>query len=320
MKRLLKYSKYKVASITAITSIAIGQCLIGCTNDDAQRIQITPQQQPTVTSVTPSIASPGDTVVVGGTNFSQRILENSVEVGGTKALVIGANPDALEVIVPSGASSGSVSVTVLNYTSSGSQLTIVNKIKVAINAVSDDAEEVQVDFGEAVGTMDLTSSDLEIGEVSSGQGLMNIGLRFNSIKIPKDAKVNSAYIQFMVDNDGDKPVEVTIYGEDASNPKTYTEELGNLSSRPLTSASVVWSVPEWVNDGDQGPAQATADISSIVQEIVNRPDWSSGKSINFIIKNSGESLNVTSSSAGREAEVFTSSNPDKAAIINVEFQ
>ncbi|WP_369047803.1 hypothetical protein [Tenacibaculum sp. UWU-22] len=177
----------------------------------------------------------------------------------------------------------------------------------------DDVEEVAVDMGDPVGTMDLTSSDLELGEKSSGQGLMNIGLRFNFIGLPKGANITSAKIQFQTDDIGSNPVELIIYGENTGNSEPFEKVLNNLSKRSLTSANVAWSVPEWVNKGDRGEAQKTVDLSSIIQEIVNRDDWVPGNSISIIIKPTGDTLNVTSSRGGREAEAGVGS--DSAELI-----
>lgn len=65
---------------------------------------------------------------------------------------------------------------------------------IAVNASSDDAEE---DSG---GDMSLGSSDLELMD-----GQAAVGMRFNTVNIPRDATITNAYIQFTCDEtkDGD---------------------------------------------------------------------------------------------------------------------
>lgn len=183
---------------------------------------------------------------------------------------------------------------------------------------NDDVEEVVVvdvnpDPGIVVGSMLLDSGDLELGEISTDEGIVNIGLRFNFIGLPKGANITSAIIQFQVDNTGSDPVEMTIYGENSGNSVPFQESNSNLSDRALTNASVVWNIPAWVNEGDRGPAQASVDCSSVIEEIVNRSDWVPGNSIAIIMKPTGVSLTATSNSGGREAEAGPGS--DSAELI-----
>ncbi|MEX0273127.1 MAG: IPT/TIG domain-containing protein [Flavobacteriaceae bacterium] len=376
------------------------------TNEDADRISVTPQQRPTIVTVEPAQGRFGDEVIISGTHFDPQIIDNTVTLNGTKAVIKSVTPTSLVFVVPQGASTGPIQVSVLNFQAQGPTFTVLAPLPIiseitplsagvgesitisgehfgadiADNTVSfngtmghitmasptsitvvvpegatsgpisitapggtvessttfevlvittlsipltsndDDVEEVAVDFGEPVGTMDLGSSDLEFGEISSGQGLMNIGLRFNNVTIPQGSTVTEAYIQFKTDNDGSDPVELTVYGESTANAAPYVGDLGELSARALTTASVVWNIDPWVNEGDRGDAQKTVNIAAIVQEIVNRSDWAPGNSINIIMKHTGVSTGASSSSGGREAENYSSSKPDDGAELTVVFQ
>lgn len=183
-------------------------------------------------------------------------------------------------------------------------------VTVPVSTANDDVEEVVISDGAPVGTMDLGSSDLELGEFSGGQGLMDIGLRFNLIGIPGGATITSAVIQFTADNTGSNPVELTIYGQNTGDAEAFESTNGNLSGRTLTSNSAIWDVPEWVNSGDKGSAQQSVDFSNVLQEIIDRSDWVPGNNIVIILKQSGVSLNATSSSGGREAETAPSDEPE----------
>src|SRR5690606_32998494 len=48
--------------------------------------------------------------------------------------------------------------------------------------------------------------------------------------------------------------------------------------------------PSWTVVSEEGPDQRTPNISSIIQEIVNRPGWSSGNSLVIIFEGTGERI------------------------------
>ncbi len=273
---------------------------------------------PVIEAVTPNVAPEGTPITITGKKFSPILEENLVWFNNTPAVVTAATETTITTSVPVGATSGPIKVEVNGESAETTEdFVIAQLLSVKLTDNDDDAEEVAVSFGDPVGTMDTGSSDLEFGEISSGQGLMNVGLRYNNVNLPQGANILEAYIQFNVKTGGANPVELTIYGENTANAAAYTETLGDLSARALTSANVVWSIPEWENKGDRGDAQKTVNIASIIQEIVNRADWVPGNSINIIFKHSGVSLGASSSSGGREAQNYSSSKPDDGAELSV---
>ena len=148
-----------------------------------------------------------------------------------------------------------------------------------ISASSDDAEE------KSPTTVSLTSSDMEL--TTDGSTVQTIGLRFNNISLPQGAVINSAYIQFTVDElVNGNPCNLTIRGQDSDNTLTFSST-NIVTSRPTTTASVNWSPPDWTATGIAGPDQQTPDLSAIVQEIVNRPGWLENNSMAFIIDGTG---------------------------------
>jgi hypothetical protein len=163
-----------------------------------------------------------------------------------------------------------------------------------IMAGADDAEEGLEPTG--LGGMDLTSSDIELHSDGPPNDRQWVGLRFVDLGIPQGATINSASIQFMVDEtDTEDPTNVDILGELAANSAQFTTTAFNISSRPMTAAIVDWdNIPLWNNpagdtgdcDGgcDAGPAQRTPDIKSIVQEIVNQPAWAAGNALSILIR------------------------------------
>ena len=152
-------------------------------------------------------------------------------------------------------------------------------IEVRVSASSDDAEE------RSAGRMRLTSSDLEL--VYDGVDQM-VGMRFNGMSIPQGAIIVNAYVQFQADETHSGPTSLTIHGEDVDNALTFTNSRGNISSRIRTSVGVTWTPSAWTTRGEAGPDQRTTEIGSIIEEIVNRSDWSSGNSMVIIITGTGE--------------------------------
>jgi hypothetical protein len=152
-------------------------------------------------------------------------------------------------------------------------------LEVRVAASSDDAEE-----SNSTGAVDLVSPDLEL-VYDAGQ--QTVGMRFNWVSIPKNAQINDAYIQFQVDEVESTATSLTVKGEAQDNPGTFTIDSQNISLRLRTTASVGWSPQPWTTEGQAGVAQRTSNISSIIQEIVDRSGWSAGNSMVIIIEGTG---------------------------------
>jgi hypothetical protein len=179
-------------------------------------------------------------------------------------------------------------------------MSAVNAIDVRVSASSDDAEE------RASGSVVLTSSDIEL--VFDAGGNQIVGLRFNNLAIPPNSTITQAHVQFTVDEPKTESTSLTIDGEAVDHAATFTRSNFNVSSRPRTAASVSWSPPPWTIRGAAGADQQTPDITSIIQEIVARPAWSSGNSLVIIITGTGE----------RTAEAYNG-EPAAAPLLHVGF-
>jgi secreted PhoX family phosphatase len=181
-------------------------------------------------------------------------------------------------------------------------------IQKRVNASADDAEERGANATSNVGGIDLTSSDLELTNDGS-TGDQYIGMRFTSLAIPQGALITNAYIQFTVDETANTSGSVTFRAQNADNSSAFTSTAFNISSRPTTAASVVWSnIPNWTVAGTAGPDQRTPDLTSIVQAVVNRGGWASGNALTIIATGTGK----------RTAESYDGSN-SQAPLLVVEF-
>ena len=188
-------------------------------------------------------------------------------------------------------------VTVVSNPSGGA-----TTLNVPIAASSDDAEEA----GGATKTMFLNSGDLEM--VRDNGADQTVGLRFAGLAVPPGATISNAYVQFTTQATGPTAVtSLTIKGEAADNPGTFTTTLGNISARATTSAAVGWSVPIWTSVGAAGQDQRTPNLATVVQQLVSRPGWANGNAIVLIITGTGR----------RVAHTFDSGVP---AVLHVEYQ
>ncbi len=169
-----------------------------------------------------------------------------------------------------------------------------------VSASSDDA------FQNTGGTMDpLTNTELRMGGVVGASGV-----RFTSLSIPQGATITNAYIQFTAD---DTPSTtgaptVTIQGEAANNATTFTTANNNITGRTGTTATVSWSIPAWNTNSEIGANQRTPAITSIVQEIVNRPGWASGNAMVFRTTGGGGTTR-------RDAETFDDVSGSAAQLV-----
>jgi gliding motility-associated-like protein len=79
----------------------------------------------TITAFTPASGPIGTTVTITGTNFSATPADNTVRFNGTLANVIASSTTSITTTVPSGASTGTITVTVAgNTATSGSNFTV----------------------------------------------------------------------------------------------------------------------------------------------------------------------------------------------------
>ena len=179
----------------------------------------------------------------------------------------------------------------------------VTVLETRVAASSDDAEEAA-----STGKMNLSSSDLEL--VRDGNSTQIVGVRFPGQAIPADATITDAWLQFEADDMRSETTSLTLHVDRTQASPTFTPAAGNVSLRPRTSASVQWSPPPWTVVGEQGPAQRTPSLVSIVQERVNATDWLAGDALTFVITGSGK----------RTARAWDGEFPASAALLHVEFE
>ncbi len=172
-----------------------------------------------------------------------------------------------------------------------------------IGLPEDDAEE----FSD--GSVTRSSYKLELSYYSSFAGDQLIGLRFNNISIPAGATITRAYLQFNAAEINRISSGLILKGEKSLHSQPFSLSAHNLSGRQFTGSQVVWNPQAWIEAGEEGAAQASPDIKSIIQEIIQTPGWASGNSVSIFISGSGT----------RKA-VSYETDAQKAALLVIEYQ
>ena len=144
--------------------------------------------------------------------------------------------------------------------------------EVQIMGSQNDAEE-----NLSTGVVQSGSGDLELVE-DQGESQL-VGLRFDGLSVPQGALIERAYIQFVVDETGDEPTELLIYGESSAHALPFNSRLRNLSERDRTQSEVRWEPRPWVQTGGLLEDTRTSDLAEVVQEIVDHPDWLAGNAL-----------------------------------------
>ena len=163
-----------------------------------------------------------------------------------------------------------------SYNTSYAQTTTIS---VRVNSGNDDVEERTNN-----GSMYMNSSDLELTQDGSRQQL--VGMRFLSVSIPQGAVITDAYIEFETDETNSGTTNLTFRAEDIDDAPAFTSSAYNVSNRTRTTAAVNWNnVPPWTTISEK---HQTPDLSSIIQEVVDRPGWAIGNDMVIIVNGSGE--------------------------------
>ena len=149
-----------------------------------------------------------------------------------------------------------------------------------VNASANDALEYETsnNVGTAFSNMRLGNrSGTDFGDCLSG-------IRFTSIPIAKGSDIVSASITVTSWGDQTPDFYTKIYAEDVDDATAFSATSGNLSGRTLTTNSVDWDV---TSDWNAAYTYQSPDISSVIQEIVDRGSWNTNQDINIMIKDDG---------------------------------
>jgi type IV pilus assembly protein PilY1 len=124
-------------------------------------------------------------------------------------------------------------------------------------------------------------------EGSTTPDKMTVGLRFNDLNIPQGAQILSARLQVAASKSSMEMMDVSIYGENVDSAIAFEEANNNISARPKTTAKADWKLePNAADAWVQGEQYeyASAELVSVIQEIVDRGGWCGGNSLALIVE------------------------------------
>jgi len=102
------------------------------------------------------------------------------------------------------------------------------------------------------------------------------GLLFNNINIPQGAVIDVAYMELNVRSIGDD-VDCTIYGHDIDDSPNFVDDPDIKDTRARSGNSTAFT-----RTGMGEGWETTPSVVDVVQEIVDRPGWSSGNNMTFL--------------------------------------
>jgi len=108
-----------------------------------------------------------------------------------------------------------------------------------------------------------------------------VGLRYPGWNIPNGSLITGARLTVWAAQNDDMPTQVTIQGEAIDDSPNFYWPHPYPGDRTPTGASVTWSLDEpWT----AGTSYVAPDLSPIIQEIVDRPGWSSLNALSLLLQ------------------------------------
>lgn len=145
-------------------------------------------------------------------------------------------------------------------------------------------------------SMSRSSGGLDFGDKM-------VGMIFSNASIPQGAVIEEAYFEVVSNGSYSSSTTVSIYAEDTDNPNTYNSSNNNMSGRTPTTANQSWTFSYW---SAADLTYKSPDITSVVQEVIDRSGWTSGNDINII---------TTQTSGNRVARSYNNSASDAPKLI-----
>jgi len=166
---------------------------------------------------------------------------------------------------------------------------------------------------------DLGDIDDSIGNFTPETQKFGSGLRFANVNIPQGATITYAYLTFTSRTDesgtvtrsvivGDKETDAAAFSNLADYQSRLGKDVGGADNTKRTSVQVTW---DKIGPWQSGNQYQSPDISSVIQEIVDQPGWTSGNHLAlFWDDHEGRS----DPGAAREAFTYLKANTESAKL------
>ncbi|WP_185958489.1 IPT/TIG domain-containing protein [Fodinibius sediminis] len=227
-----------------------------------------PDKQLSITNISPKEGPVGTTVTITGINFSTTASENVVTFNGSQATVSSASTTELVANVPSGTTSGPVTVKVGSQTATGPTFTVGNN---AAPTITGEGSFTVEENTTAVAT--ITASDPDGDALTFG---LSGGTDRGAFSIDE----NSGALAFSTAPDFDNPgdenadnsyqVEVKVSDSSVSVTKTITVTVTNVDEAPVMVSPAILQADE--NSTDAGTIVANDPEGNAVTYIVTGGD------------------------------------------------
>ena len=132
----------------------------------------------------------------------------------------------------------------------------------------------------------IVDSSASVHLETGGSGVQVAALRFTGVPIARGARIGRAYLQLSAAQTASGAAEMRIRAGSAADASALSAEPFAVANTAVTTSEVVWRVPGW-SAGEHGPAQRSPDLSGVVQEVVDHPQWAASGSIVLVLRGHG---------------------------------
>jgi len=141
-------------------------------------------------------------------------------------------------------------------------------------------------------SMVLNGNTLNVGDANTPR---QVGMIFRNINVPPGSQIVSAHIQFNAGATSSSSAPMQFSGHATHYTGIFKPLSNNIGFRARTSARVSWNnVGAWT----AGESYWSKDIGSIVQEVVNLPNWAAGNPVAILVEqnaNQGQGIRTATS-------------------------
>lgn len=116
----------------------------------------------------------------------------------------------------------------------------------------------------------------------TGSNVWNSAYWFSSVSIPKGATITSAKLNLKATAKDGGTVKAIIYCNDVDNCAGFNTT-ASITGATVTTANTTWDISTW----STGSYYDTPDLTSAVQEVINRTGWASGNVLGFVFWDNG---------------------------------
>tara|TARA_R110000824_G_scaffold120382_5_gene275669 strand:- start:9971 stop:10606 length:636 start_codon:yes stop_codon:yes gene_type:complete len=118
-------------------------------------------------------------------------------------------------------------------------------------------------------------SYMQVGYDDGSMYAENLFVRFQTVPLAQGTVIATATLKLVVNTNASADFDMTVQGEDADDSAAYADET-DATSASLTTATVTWAGDSSWASGD---TVTSPDVTTIIQEIVDRSGWATGNDL-----------------------------------------